>query len=277
MCVLIPGLFVPLTTACEQPADVDTEDPAYPVAVAYCSAFASCDCPGFPNEPISRDDCENQQIAALGKPMLAYLQQRFPGVEFSVDPVCRDDLVAWAEGLQCDGNSTATLSCADWHCIGNQYSGPLTVGQACEMTAQCKSGLYCDGPGGSRVCRDLCASQSPSGGPCGSDGMGCEDGLVCFADHCAQPGAVGDACEEDTCGERLYCADADGCHQPLDAGVACTTYFQCQSNLCLPDGTCAAMGQLGDACDLMSPTARCAEGLSCFEGACSKVPELCTR
>lgn len=124
--------------SCTPPPAVDTEDPAYPLAAAYCDAFAACDCPGFPKTETDRTACEQRQIDNLGEPMLEFLRAEYPGVEFPLDPACVATTEVWAEGLQCDGTSTRPSDCADWHCIGNLYSGPLAVGDPCELSAQCQ-------------------------------------------------------------------------------------------------------------------------------------------
>lgn len=269
---LLSTVFACMAAAC------GSDDPATKVAEAFCSAYERCDCPGFPNPAESREDCEDEILAELGDPRLEVLQQTYPGVEFKLDPSCRDDLVAWADGLQCDASTTHPTACWAWHCIGNIYSGPRAVGEPCEVSAECQPGLFCDGPTGALVCRDLClSSKSPLGGPCGEGEPACEDGLECLAGACAQPGVLGAACESGTCGEHLYCAGADGCQEMLDDGAACTENVQCRLG-CTPEGTCAVGAQLGEPCDVSGLTVHkvfCAEGLSCFAGTCSEVAELC--
>lgn len=252
--------------------DVDDDDPAYPTAASLCAAYADCGCPGHPRANIERDECEREQIRALGRPTLDGLREAYPEMEFAFDPTCVEALETWADGLQCDGQSSLAEDCATYRCVGNMIYGPQREGEACEISSQCARGLACGrSSDGADVCIDYCArTPSSAGGPCDVYGVGCEPGLSCLAGFCVTPGELGDVCDSDSCAEGLYCAD--GCRPILAAGSACDSALACESHQCV-DGLCAARGQVGDPCGL--DQVPCERGLSCFDGECSEEPILC--
>jgi hypothetical protein len=252
---------------------VDEDDPAFPIAAAYCAAFAGCDCPGYPATDVDRDTCEHWQIEALGEPTLEGLRKKYPAMEFAFDPTGLEWVETWAEGLQCDGESTSAFDCTTQRCVGNLIYGPQREGEPCETSAQCARGLRCGRAiDGSDVCIDGCArTPSELGGPCGGYGESCEAGLSCSAGLCVIPGELGDPCETSSCADELYCDDV--CQAQLAAGSACDSTDICESRRCV-DGHCAPRPQLGEPCD---SHLLCEHGLSCFDEVCSDVAALCSR
>src|SRR5690606_16886909 len=101
------------------------------------------------------------------------------------------------------------------------------VGESCQGTGECESGLCASISGSPYVCTDYCASQ-----------VDCPCGRACV------PTSSGDVCAP---------ADKVAC---VPDGSSCAADSECASGAC-QDGLCA-MG-----CSIYSPAATCPSGLTC--------------
>lgn len=143
-------------------------------------------------------------------------------------------------------------------CVAGVCSGPLIVGAACDSTARCSPGLFCDSVD------QKCAPQHYEQTVCGADEE-CKDGLYCQLTSggglCRRQVAAGQPCGEDAdhaLSATSQCAD----------GLLCAGF----SRKPLKAGTCAAPGDLGAGCSASSDVTGCASGLDCASGACAMPP-----
>ncbi len=140
----------------------------------------------------------------------------------------------------CPADDYCQVSAAGAHACGPAGIGSL--GQPCDVSAECSPGSGCFSDNDGTVCRRYCDTRSPS----------CPSETICRSTH---PSTwVG------------YCAPSDsqtGCNVIAQTGCAGSEqacYLQPGSTICLPSGS----SPLGAACDLPGD---CAPGLSCLDGS----------
>ncbi len=163
--------------------------------------------------------------------------------------------------------SVATTSCAPYFCDGAQ-----ACLATCDHDADCATGYYCTGTGGS------CAMKGNAGDPC-TNGAGdqcntgfCTDGVCCGSAACG------------TCQACNVSGHAGTC-SPLGAGAADPTHT-CVDNLaasCGTDGKCDGAG----GCQKYADNTPCApascpamtstliQAGTCQSGSCSQPPKSC--
>jgi hypothetical protein len=169
---------------------------------------------------------------------------------------------ACTENIQCEQGLT---------CRGGQCSAAPTEGQACD-DGRCATGLRCD--------QDVCARWARRGEPCANeftDGAQCQIGLACRDGICGDALGEGESCRNNAnrCAAGTHCISESGgsvCRRRGSEGVACSSLFDCDTNLSCSGGQCTALRAAGGAC---TGSSDCQLGLSCLEGKCA-VP-VCSR
>lgn len=175
------------------------------------------------------------------------------GVTLTYDPQCMEELMEFADELDCAGDNSPACRLA---------YGTATHGDECEVIDDA-AGFYIS--------------------PCGDD-------LQCRSGRCVdrpfndtQKATVGENCSSFLpCASELYCSGDMTCHPEADLGEACTEVTQCLPGLYCDgllegEGTCAPRLELDAPCDpryeLACDTAQTPEGsnqtLVCREGHCA--------
>jgi V8-like Glu-specific endopeptidase len=165
--------------------------------------------------------------------------------------VCDDKTPCAGSNLKCllvDGNKgLCTRAC------------PAPKGEAgslCDTGDKCREGLQClPGPGGTKVCLELCSGTCPSGGTCENNICSCQRNEDCGS---------GRYCNKVVLGVRGTCAPVPK-ENPCKAGLTCRTVSG-YGNLCLPQQGDAVYGQR------CSPLRRCKAGMRCVSPAPPATP-----
>jgi hypothetical protein len=216
-------------------------------ATAFCGRMTTC--APFVAQILYGDRAGCETRAALGC-MLDF--------EVSDTNHTTTDMVACAHdasNASCDG-----LLANDLPASCQIKPGVRLNGQGCGSSWQCTS-THCEKTNGD--C-GVCAPRAGAGGACTVDG-GCNMGLVCAAQHCVAPGALGATCGDAApCRGGLTCsATSKTCATPLGVGASC----QNDSNACdfgkgigcngfasPPKCEMVAAAQGGDACGVVNGT-----------------------
>jgi hypothetical protein len=140
---------------------------------------------------------------------------------------CNSQPYACAQGLHCNGYSTASLGA----CVG-----PSAAGGDCTGDDDCQTGLVC--------LAGACSAPAASGETCTSDGN-CAPGLICSANVCRSARYPGDSCNS----TDLLCAfsrcvngtcqDYAKVGEPCQAAEDCST-GHCAAGVCYDDSVCNA-------------------------------------
>ncbi len=157
-------------------------------------------------------------------------------------------------------------------------AGSLATGSACNVDAQCQSGLcdLLDAHAKGKGC-GVCADTALEGEGCNSEGRACAPGTHCVGSKasptvktCQRVRYVDEkaSCNgfDLQCRVGFMCASVKGaepsCVRRLPAGERCSGNAMCvKEAFCSQNtGTCTNRGNAGDACDAMTP---CADGLGC--------------
>jgi len=170
-------------------------------------------------------------------------------------------------GMAACARDANNASCADL--LANVFPASCQIkpgnrvnGERCGSSWQCVS-THCEKP--SADC-GVCAPRAAAGGVCTVDG-GCMQGLVCAAQKCVAPAAMGAPCSAMApCRANLYCsAISNTCATPLALGapcggdtsgcdfrqgVSCNTFAMMANQKC--ETIAAAKG--GQACGLVNST-----------------------
>ncbi len=175
---------------------------------------------------------------------------------------CDEGASACAPGLRCVRNGAASTCAA-----------PRASGLACEVDAQCISGLCANG---------FCAGGLSAGDRC-TQAFQCPDGLACVATtatgerRCAMGAAAGARCAlgAPACAVTLTCSTlGDTTCVPVYPGVGeacestCVYGLWCRHEGAAALGACARPSAVGAACGGDDPFASCVSPAVCVEGAC---------
>ena len=158
------------------------------------------------------------------------------------------------------GDACTTQDCgySEHACLGDDKCAPIGVaGDACHTSAYCGLGLACSSvepPGGN------CVPRATEGESCRR--LQCAGDLVCDA---SSETCVARSPRGASCGTAETCGDGDVCKG------AWVVRFDGPDAQAFP-GTCAAAGQIGDACVPYKPEftdTGCAVGLDCVNEKCA--------
>ncbi len=208
--------------------------------------------------------------------------------------VCRAAAGPCDQAETCDGTSTtcppdafmaagtvcraAASSCdAPEECSGTEATCPTDVwlpdGTSCE------NGLVCDGA--ERCVAGVCMSGSP---------MVCDDGNVCTADACAEPGGCTHPVIPGCCNIDADCDDGDVCTADVCSGPGGTCSTSPITGCCVADADCDDGNTCtSDRCDaatnrcVRTPVAGCCtadtdcdDGNTCTSDSCDAATGTCT-
>lgn len=154
------------------------------------------------------------------------------------------------------------------------FKGKAFQGAKCTMNVECASDFCFFGTDN---CPGMCKNRKPLGAAC-TDNDKCVAGSVCFGGQCVAdvPKGVGAGCSPLTCLDGLYCDSNDTCAPLGKLGAACDIVGSCEVGLhCIDNGTggvCKTMPKKGEPCapDPWSDASTlCAQGLVCFNDGIS--------
>ena len=159
--------------------------------------------------------------------------------------------------------------------------GARVNGEGCGSSWQCAS-THCEKTDGD--C-GVCAPRAAANGACTVD-EGCTVGLVCAAQKCVAPGAMGAACGDAApCRANLYCsATSNTCATPLALGASCAgdtggcdlrKGVSCNFLSAAPKCETVAAAKAGGACGIVNGTLTLCIALDACPGATFTAPGAC--
>jgi len=283
----IVAIVVFSACAGEPRAPVALED--YPAAQLEAFCRASVRCGGL----ASFDSCRQELVQFYYAPLSISLVAAIDAGVVKFDGVAARDCVDAMAARGCFEEPGDPYACTQ------VFIGTVAGGGACELYAECVSGMCSVPDCGQSCCAGTCFYgpqwfTAQIGDTC-TDGLECRDGLYCYNYKCAEPVAAGGSCADfKRCESGSLCI-SQRCVPLPRAGEHCDDTLTCidYNTRCGPTShVCEELfAQLGEACGpdrLCTLLSRCDEtshcsirklpfGSSCkvFEDSCSDPDAYC--